>query len=114
MGLTPTDKQGNLGMTQLGEGVNSGQAFGVELLITFILVLTVFGVCDERRNDVKGTGPLAIGLSVTASHLGAVSVNLLLFFSFCFLFSLLSFSCLVSWRWRSVSLFLSYFFSLFL
>ncbi|XP_045129483.1 aquaporin AQPAe.a-like isoform X2 [Portunus trituberculatus] len=71
-GLTPTDKQGNLGMTQLGEGVNSGQAFGVELLITFILVLTVFGVCDERRNDVKGTGPLAIGLSVTASHLGAL------------------------------------------
>ncbi|KAG0710491.1 Aquaporin AQPcic [Chionoecetes opilio] len=71
-GLRPQAKQDNLGMTKLGEGVSEAQGFGVEVMITFILVLTVFGVCDERRNDAKGCGPLAIGLSVTACHMGAI------------------------------------------
>nr|ARA90634.1 water aquaporin 1 splice variant 1 [Amphibalanus improvisus] len=70
--LTPEDIHGTLGMTQLNPKLTAAQGFGVEALITFVLVLVVFGVCDERREDVLGSGPLAIGLSVTTCHVGAI------------------------------------------
>ena len=65
------------GMTALGNGVTAGQGFGIELLITFVLVITVFATCDGSRNDLNGSGPLAIGLSVTMCHLGFVSITIL-------------------------------------
>ncbi|KAK4322327.1 hypothetical protein Pmani_006912 [Petrolisthes manimaculis] len=74
-GLAPQNTRGNLGATQIADGVNLGQALGVEIIITFVLVLTVFGCVDERRSDVKGSAPLAIGLSVTACHLAAVPIT---------------------------------------
>ncbi|ROT75608.1 aquaporin 1 [Penaeus vannamei] len=70
-GVTPADIQGSLGMTLRNEKIDTAQALGIELLITFVLVITVFGACDERRNDVKGSAPLAIGLSITTCHLFA-------------------------------------------
>ncbi|CAG7835078.1 unnamed protein product [Allacma fusca] len=63
---------GSLGITVPHEDVCSGQAFGIECMITFVVVLTVLGVYDENRNDVKGSIPLAIGLSVTACSLSAM------------------------------------------
>lgn len=60
-------------MTKLGAGVSVGQGLGIELLITFVLVFTVFATCDGSRSDLNGSGPLAIGLSVSMCHLAFVS-----------------------------------------
>ncbi|XP_043197127.1 aquaporin AQPAe.a-like isoform X4 [Amphibalanus amphitrite] len=70
--LTPEGIQGSLGMTQVHPELTAAQGFGIEVLITFVLVFVVFGVCDEKRTDVLGAGPLAIGLAVTTCHVGAL------------------------------------------
>lgn len=50
-----------------------GHALVVELLITFALIFTVFATCDDKRNDLKGSASLAIGIAVVIGHLFAVS-----------------------------------------
>jgi len=70
--LTPKGEQGSLGMTTVNELVTPVQAFFMEAVITFVLVLTVEAVCDDRRSDIKGSAPLAIGLSVATCALAAM------------------------------------------
>lgn len=70
--LTPKEAEGSLGLTTVNALVTPLQAFFMEALITFVLVLTVEAVCDDRRTDIKGSAPLAIGLSIATCHLGAI------------------------------------------
>ena len=75
-GVTPSEFVGNLGQTTLNKSVSGAQGFGVEFMITFVLVFTVFSSVDSKRDDLNGSTPLTIGLSVAVCHLAAVSTNL--------------------------------------
>nr|XP_046264703.1 aquaporin-1-like [Scatophagus argus]XP_046264704.1 aquaporin-1-like [Scatophagus argus] len=62
----------SLGVNKLSN-VSVGQGFIIEFLATLQLVLCVIAVTDKRRSDVKGSAPLAIGLSVGLGHFAAIS-----------------------------------------
>lgn len=51
------------------------QGLGVEFFLGFLLVLCVYGVCDGNKPDHRFIAPLAIGLTVTLGHLGAVKMT---------------------------------------
>lgn len=72
--LLPNHDNG-IGHTNIGAdgGVSVFQGLGFEFFLGFILIFCVFGVCDENKPDSKYIAPLAIGLTVTLGHLGAVS-----------------------------------------
>ncbi|XP_048386051.1 aquaporin-4 [Stegostoma tigrinum] len=71
--ITPLHVAGGLGVTKVNEKLSAGHGLLVELFITFQLVFTIFATCDPKRNDLKGSAALAIGLSVVIGHLFAVN-----------------------------------------
>lgn len=71
--LTPPGVNDSLCSTLLHANVPVHKGLLIEFLVTFILVWTVFATCDTTRDKMDGSGPLAIGLSVTICHMWAVS-----------------------------------------
>ena len=71
-GLSANGTNDGLCMTKPSDGVTLEEVFGIETVITFVLVFTVFATCDSLRTGFGGSGPLAIGLSISMCHLWAV------------------------------------------
>merc|ERR1712012_1260910 len=77
--------EAGVGVTALGtkaslkmdHDISIGQGFGIEFFITFVLVLFVFASAADDNNtpSVKGSAPLAIGLSITTCHLFAIPLT---------------------------------------
>jgi len=78
-GLSPDGGEYGLCNTKpTADGITLGQVFGIETIITFVLVFTVFASCDSLRTGFSASGaPLAIGLSITMCHLWAVRIRTL-------------------------------------
>lgn len=72
-GVTKRATWGHLGQTYINKTLSLWQGLSVEILITFVLVMTVFACCDENRQDIHGSKPLTVGLAATCLHLTTVS-----------------------------------------
>lgn len=59
----------NLGTPALGPGTDFGKAVGIEVILTFFLVMVIFGTAVDRRS--ANLGGLAIGLTITMDILAA-------------------------------------------
>ena len=70
---------GCLGCTDVHSYVGLGQAFGVEFMITFVVVFTVFANMEPKRADM-GSRSLSIGLAIILGHLFGVSFMFCSFF----------------------------------
>lgn len=64
--------QAGVGATVLQEGVSTFQGIAIEIVLTFFLVLVIWGVAVDRRGP-KALAPLAIGLTVTVNMLVAAA-----------------------------------------
>jgi glycerol uptake facilitator-like aquaporin len=72
--LTPDPEQKfSYGNVSLGAHVTPLQGFGVEFMLTFVLIIIIFAATDEHRTDLKGSAPVAIGLCLAALVLYGVS-----------------------------------------
>jgi len=61
--IFPFNEQGNLGATVLSPGTGVGTGYWIEVILTFVLVSTVFATAIDRVG-FSLLAPLAIGLSV--------------------------------------------------
>lgn len=71
--VTPEEKVGSLGQTNVSSSLTSLQGFLAEAVLTFVLLFVIHAVCDPKRRDIKGSPALAIGFAIAACHLSAVS-----------------------------------------
>lgn len=84
MAISPEHARGKLGATIPAKDVSAYQAFGVELIASFLLVLTMLASIDANKDAARrdyGTAA-ALGVVVTLCYLIAVSQNNDFFFFF--------------------------------
>ncbi|XP_002736465.2 aquaporin AQPAe.a-like [Saccoglossus kowalevskii] len=72
LAITPEEYRGNLGVTLVNDSITAAQGFGMEFMLTFILVFTIFSTVDPKRH-VTGSQPIAIGLAIIIDHLIGIS-----------------------------------------
>ena len=70
--VTPAHHRETLAATVLGEDIASWQGFLVEAMITFILVLTVFGATNSDRKPDLHMPTIPIGLAVALGIMSGV------------------------------------------
>jgi MIP family channel proteins len=68
-----TDQTGGLGTNDWGDAINSGGAFLLEVILTFLLVLVVLLV--THRAAAPGFAGLAIGLTLAVIHLVGIPLD---------------------------------------
>ncbi len=63
-----------LGSNGFGEGgaVEWGGALLIEIVLTFIFLIVILGVTDDRNRAIAAQAPLAIGLALAAIHFVAI------------------------------------------
>ena len=64
----------NLGVHALASGVGVGQGLILEVILTFILVFTIFATAMDSRSS-KVVAPIAIGLAITVDSLVAIPLT---------------------------------------
>ncbi len=72
--ITPSDNRGDLGVLVQHPNVTTAQAFGLELVLSFVLVFAVYATFDFARGIAPGLHPLVLGVVVTQLHMVGVSV----------------------------------------
>ncbi|KAK3754467.1 hypothetical protein QZH41_006771 [Actinostola sp. cb2023] len=70
--LTPSEIRQSFGVTVPAPNLSVGQAVGVEVLLTFLLVFTIHSVTDSKRPDCSYIAPVIIGVCVFICHMVGV------------------------------------------
>ncbi|KAG8129463.1 hypothetical protein E2320_016119 [Naja naja] len=67
--VTPGEVRSTLFANQIPKDITSGEAFLIEIILTFSVVMCIFSVTDKRRRESGSYAALSIGLAVTMAHL---------------------------------------------
>ena len=74
--ITPNETRGALAATTLGPGVQNWQGFLVEMWITAILVITIFGSTNSARKGNVYMATIPIGFAIALGIMTGVSMEI--------------------------------------